>query len=96
MRNLSYRWGLVLLLYFLVFSCAEGVVINEIQVAPTSERFVELYNDSSNPVDLTGWYIQRKTATGSDFNSFVSNTNFAGKIIPANGFFVISRTALSK
>lgn len=60
-----------------------------------NERFIELYNSDSRDVDLTGWYIQRKTATGSSFNSLVTSTQFGGKIIKPHGYFLISRSQLS-
>jgi len=71
------------------------VVINEIQLTPTVERFIELYNSSSSPVDLTDWYIQRKTASGDTFGSLVSKTYFLGKSIDAGGYFLISRTSIN-
>ncbi len=65
--------------FFLVAQVASAaVVINEIQILPTSERFIELYNSGSSDVDLTGWYIQRKTATGSSFGSLVTSTQLNG------------------
>src|SRR3989344_663068 len=70
------------------------VVINEIQLNPTEERFIELYNSNSSSVDLTGWYIQRKTQTGSSFNSLVSKTYFENKTIGVNGYFLISKDTL--
>ena len=72
-----------------------SVVINEVQLSPTEERFIELYNSGSSSVDLTNWYIQRKTASGSDFGSLVSKTYFEGKSISAGDYFVISRSDIS-
>ena len=69
----------------------KNILINEIQVNPIERRFIELYNPNNYDIDLTGWYIQRKTKTASSFGSFISSANFAGKIIPANGYFLISR-----
>ena len=78
------------------FSLAQAqITINEVQLSPTEERFLELYNTSNEPVDLTGWYIQRKTLEGTTFGSLVSKPNFEGKIIGANDYFVISRTSFS-
>lgn len=68
-----------------------NVVINEVQLLPTNERFVELYNDTSSSVDLTGWYMQRKTVGASSFSSLVSNPNFEGKTLGVGEYFVISR-----
>jgi len=83
----------------MVFSWANfvnaSVYINEVQLSPTEERFIELYNSGGSEVDLTDWYIQRKTATGSDFGSLVSKTYFEGKSIDAGGYFLISRNDMS-
>lgn len=68
------------------------ILINEIKISPTSERFIELYNPNDQAVSLTGWYLQRKTQSGSDFNSLVSKTNFEGKTINPKDYFVISRS----
>lgn len=71
------------------------VVINEVQISPINERFIELYNISSSDIDLTGWYIQRKTATGSSFSSMVTSSDFENKTIKANGYFLISRSSVA-
>ena len=84
------------IIFFFGFNLAYAdVVINEIQLSPTGERFLELYNTADSVVDLTGWYIQRKTATGSNFGSLVSNPNFEGKTIGVHDYFIISRNSLS-
>ncbi|MGB2580203.1 MAG: lamin tail domain-containing protein [Minisyncoccia bacterium] len=70
------------------------VLINEIQISPIGERFIELYNSGNSNIDLTGWYIQRKTATGSSFGSLVTSTQLNGKTIKANSYFLISRSQL--
>jgi len=62
-----------------------------VQVNPIDQRFVKLYNPNSDPVDLTGWYLQRKDANDTSWGSFVSSPNFNNKIIPGNGYFLISR-----
>ena len=75
-------------------SSPSKILITEVQVNPTGGRFIELYNPNDFSVDLTGWYLQRKTQTGSSFSSLVSNTYFNGKTINARSYFVISRNAL--
>jgi hypothetical protein len=60
---------------------------------PTGERFIELYNPNNQNIDLTDWYIQRKTETGTSWNSLVSSTKFAGKSIQQQSYFLIARTA---
>jgi hypothetical protein len=71
-------------------------LINEIQISPINERFIELYNSDDSDVDLTDWYIQRKTATGSSFGSLVTSTQLNGKTIKAHDYFLISRSQLEK
>lgn len=68
-----------------------GVVINEVKISPIEDRFIKLYNQDNSVVDLTGWYIQRKTQTGASFGSLVSKTYFENKKIGAKGYFLISR-----
>lgn len=68
------------------------VVINEVYGgggntgATFNQDFVELYNNSSSPVNLTGWSIQYTSATGSSWGS--NKLNLSGTI-PANGYFLI-------
>jgi competence ComEA-like helix-hairpin-helix protein len=68
------------------------ILISEVQINPTSERFIELYNPNNEAVRLEGWYIQRKTASGTSWNSLVSSTQFEGKIIQAQSHFLIARS----
>lgn len=67
------------------------ILISEIQLLPLGQRFIELYNPNSQPLSLTGWYLQRKTKTGESFSSLVSSTLFSGKIIGSNDYFLVSR-----
>lgn len=71
------------------------ILISEAQILPIENRFIELYNPNESDVNLTGWYLQRKTATSDSFNSLVSSTKFEGKIIPANGYFLIAKQDVS-
>lgn len=88
--------ALVLLSLFLLARAANAaVLISEVQIAPTESRFIELYNNGSEAVDLTGYYIQRKTESGTSFSSLVTSTNFEGQQIGAGKYFVISRTNVS-
>lgn len=94
MKFLNLKYILILgTLFILPTSFIESAVfINEVQIKPTEERFIELYNSGSSEVNLTGWYLQRKTATAESFGSLVSKKYFENKNIPAKGFFVISRS----
>ncbi len=71
-----------------------NVVINEIMwmgsrfdtgVANGGDEWIELYNPSSQPVDISGWKIENIMTT----NSILIIPN--GSIIPAGGYFMISR-----
>lgn len=85
----------VFFVFIFCFKIASAeVVINEVQISPTEERFIELYNSSSSSVDLTNWYIQRKTVSGADFGSLVSKTYFVNKSIGAGSYFLISKNEL--
>ena len=71
-----------------------SVVINEVQISPTEGRFIELYNNNDSSVDLTNWYIQRKTANGI-FGSMITKTNFENQSIGPNSYFLISKGDLN-
>jgi hypothetical protein len=68
------------------------ILISEVQISPTSQRFVELYNPNNQDVSLTNWYLQRRTATGSGYSSFVTKTDFLGKVILPYNYLLISRS----
>ena len=72
----------------------DHIVISEVQIYPTENRFIELYNSNNFPVDLTNWYLQRKTQSGASFGSLISKTYFEGKIIGADSYFLISRASM--
>ncbi len=73
---------------------AEHMVISEIQIAGqnASDEFVELYNPTDAPIDISAWSLQYKSATGSTFYK----KNFPdGAIIPAGGFFLATQKEYS-
>ncbi len=72
-----------------------SIIFNEVQLNPTEGRFIELYNDGDSSINLTGWYIQRKTESGSSFGSLVSKTYLEGVEIQAKDYLVISRTLIN-
>lgn len=73
------------------FAAANHVVISEFATrGPTAatDEFVELYNPTDNPVDISGWKLQYKSATGTTWNdraALPANTS-----IPAHGFYLIA------
>lgn len=66
------------------------ILISEIQTDPIENRFIELYNPNNYDINLTGWYLQRKTENATSFSSLVSSTYFQGKIIKAKSYFLIA------
>ncbi|HLP86743.1 MAG TPA: lamin tail domain-containing protein [Candidatus Paceibacterota bacterium] len=84
--------------YYLVFLFAffagvnianAGVVINKANSDPIGERFIELYNNSNSPQNLTGWSIKRKSSSGLEY-SLVSSSRLEDKIIKANSYFLLT------
>ena len=72
----------------------QKILISEVLTAgqdDEKQEFVELYNPNDFAVDLTDWYLQRKTAGSSSWSTYASNNLFSGKIIFANGYFLIAR-----
>jgi len=67
------------------------ILISEVQILPTEQRFIELYNPNDQEVSLNDWYVQRKDSNDTSWGSLVSHTNFEGKTISAQGYFLISR-----
>lgn len=67
-----------------------SVVINEIawmgSADSTSDEWIELYNTTLSPIDLTGWTIDDD---GSSIYAITSGT------IPANGYFLIEDSEIS-
>jgi len=72
------------------------ILISEIRLLPIPQRFIELYNPNNIDINLTGWDIQRRTATGAGFGFFVSEVNFKNRIIPAKSFLIIARENISQ
>ncbi len=70
-----------------VRASSSDVILHEIMLAGTHplDEFVELYNVSDNPVDLSGFQLRRRTASGSEssLKVFPKNTS-----IPAHGYFL--------
>ncbi len=73
----------------LVFSVTDHLVISQIQTTgePATDEFVELYNPTLDEIDLTGWRLTRKTASGGTTENLVGS--ISGTIL-AHGFFLIS------
>ncbi len=86
----------IIFLFGIPSFASAAIFINEIKISPTNERFIELYNSDNIEVDLTGWYIQRKTASlDAKFGSLVTSTQLNGKIIKPHSYLLISRSQLN-
>lgn len=72
---------------------ADHALINEIMVGSDSNSgyaFLELYNPTQNPVDLTGWTIKKKTSSGTQ-SSFVVSDRLKNKIILPGKYLLLAR-----
>lgn len=65
-----------------------NVVINEVNLSPIEERFIELHNNSNSPQSLTGWSIKRKSSGGIEY-SLVSSSRLENKVIAGGGDFIV-------
>ncbi len=84
-----------LMLVLLIVSCvgtithAQGLTISEVAWAGTasntSDEWVELYNPTANPIDVTGWLL-------SFGDTAIDLGNAANTIIEPNGYFLLERT----
>ncbi|MEX2029007.1 MAG: lamin tail domain-containing protein [Candidatus Paceibacterota bacterium] len=84
------RWILMGLALLLSFNSAyANVIINEVQVSPSGEKFLELYNTGDSSVDLTNWQIKKKTESGTE-STLVSKVRLKDKSISAGGYFLIA------
>ncbi len=52
--------------------------------------YMELFNRSGAPVDITGWSVQY--ASGSSMTGFIQKTDLAG-VIPAGGYYLVQQAA---
>ena len=70
------------------------ILISEVYLGSknnSKDEFVELYNPNNEEIDLTNWYLQRKTKNAKNFSSYISSKLFSGKKISKNGYFLIVR-----
>ncbi len=68
------------------------ILISEIMAgsdANSNDEFIELYNPTSNPIDLTGWSIKKKSSSGSE-STLVSSSRLEGKVIFPNKYLLLA------
>lgn len=68
------------------------VIINEVQIGgvSTNDEFIELYNSGDSSVDLTNWYINKKSSTGSE-SALVTKSHLENKSILSNSYFLLAK-----
>lgn len=68
------------------------VIINEVQIGGVSadDEFIELYNSSNSDIDLTNWYINKKSSTGSE-TTLISKSHFKDKIVSHNSYLLLAK-----
>lgn len=74
------------------------LLISEVRLAgasSTHDEFVRLYNPNDVSVDLTGWYVQKKTKSGADYSSFAKADLFTGKQIASHETVTIAHPSSS-
>lgn len=62
--------------------------------AASTDEFIELYNPTHQAIDLSGWKVQYKSATGTSYTSTVIIPS--GKSIPAHGYFLLAGSTYSQ
>ncbi len=74
---------------------ANHVVISEFATEHTNSNneFVELYNPTNSPVDISGWKLQYKSATGGSYTG--SFTIPGGSVVAPKGYFLLGSGSYS-
>lgn len=78
----------------IAYSATTHLVISEIQFMGdngANDEFIELYNPTDNPIDISTWSIQRETATESP--TFTKKNFTSPAIVPDHGYYLIAHTS---
>lgn len=74
-------------------SAAAGrAVVSEVMAGSdgnSSYEFIELYNAGDGALDLTGWAVKKKTASGAE-SALVAASRLEGKSIPPHRYFLLA------
>ncbi|MEK7263235.1 MAG: lamin tail domain-containing protein, partial [Bacteroidota bacterium] len=94
MNKLHTLFLIVLFAFTSVIVNAQHLVISEFATRGSSaatDEFCELYNPTDAVIDLSGWKLEYKSATGT---TWLIKANIpAGKTIPSHGYFLIAPTS---
>ena len=77
--------------YRALATASSGVVISELSmgsVTSATEEFVELYNNSTSTVSMSGWSLYYKSATGKTYSKRATFT--ASASVSSHSFFLVS------
>ena len=99
----SFLLTLFLISFFNVFNLAQTanhIVISEVLIdginessASNNDEFVEIYNPTGSPVDLSNWKIDYRSASGSTFNNKYIFP--AGTVIQSHKFYLFGGGGVS-
>ena len=81
-------FGLAFFIFLFSFKLAHAdVVINEIKYSPTTDQWIEIYNDTDSDVDITAYKIlDNSVKTGHSIYALDNGSN----LIPSHGFGIIA------
>ncbi len=68
------------------------ILISEVMAGSSASadyEFIEIYNYGSEAVDLTGWYIKKKSSSGAE-SSLVAASRLSGKSVSAGKHFLLA------
>ena len=89
---LSVSFGLLLTISMLRAQVANHVVISEFATrgatANAAGEFVEIYNPTSQAVNISGWTLQYQSASGSSYNGLATVPD--GTVMPPKSFFLFT------
>ncbi|OGL59749.1 hypothetical protein A3H10_03025 [Candidatus Uhrbacteria bacterium RIFCSPLOWO2_12_FULL_46_10] len=92
-KSLSFvLWPAIIVGFFIALpalAAPDHIVISEVQIGgvTATDEFVELFNPTSSLVNLTGWRLSKRTASGNQTNLL---TVFPDINLPAQGHFLIT------
>lgn len=92
MMHMARRLGLALLLLGAAGAAQAQVVISQVyggggnSGATYKSDFIELHNNGTSPVNLSGWSVQYASSTGTSW----TRTNLSGSIAPG-GYYLVKQ-----